>query len=115
MTGIELNSKTTHQEIKDELGKCLYVRIEDYTDYDESKCRNGGAYSYTTIYHHIGGDEYFISYDSSADECCPYCGQVFSQCDCNEYEDCTEVDVIEAIMYALSRADGDVQVIIVHQ
>lgn len=59
------------------------VVIEDYSEYDGNRCNNGGAYSFTTTYTRKDGEEFAISYSTSADfPYCPKCGSFYADEEC---------------------------------
>lgn len=91
------------------------VVITDYKEYNSDLCRNGGAYSYSTIYTLVGKDLWQISYDTSAEfDYCPCCGRFnctyCDPADDGNYDLCNTNKVLYEIK--LAEADENMEVIV---
>ena len=51
--------------------KIHHINLNDYSDYDENLCNNGGHYGFWTRYTSIGNDKWEVSYHTTSDF--PYC------------------------------------------
>lgn len=53
----------------------MKVVINDYSNYDQNRCNNGGGYGFWTTYTKTKDNQYEVSFGCTADmEYCPCCG-----------------------------------------
>lgn len=72
------------------------VVITDVSEYDSSKCNDGGCYSFSTIYTKVDDNHWSVTHETSADmEYCPICGSFGNHWDddAEEYR-CGKPDII---------------------
>ena len=90
--------------------KMKKVILNDYRNYDERKCRNGGAYGFETEYTRKENGMYKVSYYTTADlDFCPCCGNFVGNDDHSDcqYEEVSEDDVREFIKEFLQKNADD--------
>lgn len=81
------------------------IRMNDFSEYDSEKCRNGGCYGFWTDYDRVK-DGWEISYGTTSDlEYCPVCGCFNNhyvgdeECEysCGEYEIISDEELLNRI------------------
>ena len=90
--------------------KVITIELEDLSNYDPEKCRDGGCYSFITKFMRWGFEEkWMVRYGTSADmEFCPICGSFGKHWDdeieeysCGGDEKITTEDVLLRTMNAI--------------
>jgi hypothetical protein len=90
---------------KEELKNIKRVRFNDYSNYDQEKCNDGGSYGFWTDYSCLENGNWEISYGTTADmEFCPCCGSFGDHYDygeeeysCGDFETVTTDELLEKI------------------
>ena len=107
----------TFKEIKKEdLKKISKIIITDYSNYDESYSRDGGAYWFSTDYRKIGKDRWEVSYDTSAQGFSwNYTnGRFEKQLDNDKYETVDDATILAAIERTRGKNNLEVRISVQH-
>lgn len=67
-----------------DLSKFNKIRFNDYSEYDDTRCNNGGCYGFWDNYTRCD-DGWRVSYGTTAEfDFCPICGGFGNSCGCSD-------------------------------
>ena len=100
------NEKTGPNTIKGvDIDDIFCITLNDYSDYDERFCRNGGRYAFWTEYTNIGNDEWERTEHTTAEfPYCPVCG-TFGSCNCDKNFEVISTDELKKIVNSFEEDD----------
>lgn len=78
-----------------ELERYKKVIINDFSDFEAEKSRDGGRYGFWTNFNRVDDEKWEVTYGTTADfDFCPYCGNWGDSCGCDEPQIISSSDLL---------------------